>query len=266
MLKRIVGLIVAGLAALLLGGCMVAQSTYLKKVEEAEYLSREFADLKRSQEQLSAENSGLKTELADQTRQKQALEQLLASKTDALSQNVNDLRQKIAALEDENRELKKAREEKTSQLGTTYEKLLQDMKSEISQGQVVISELKGALTVTMEATMLFDSGRAEVKPEGQLILFKLVETLKGNRDRAIRVEGHTDNLAPSGALGRPFPTNWELSGARAVNVARYLQRQGVEPSLLSAVACGEHRPVADNATREGRARNRRIEITLVARD
>ena len=266
MLKLIVGLILAGVAALSLGGCMVAQSTYLKKVEEAEYLSREFADLKRNQEQLSAENGGLKTELADQARQKQALEQLLASKTDALSQNVNDLRQKIAALEDENRELRKAREEKTSQLGTTYEKLLQDMKSEIAQGQVVISELKGALTVTMEAAILFDSGRADVKPEGQLILFKLVDTLKRNRDRAIRVEGHTDNLAPSGALNRLFPTNWELSGARAVNVARYLHRQGVDPSLLSAVARGEHRPVADNATREGRARNRRIEITLVAKD
>ena len=66
MLKLIVGLIVAGVAALSLGGCMVAQSTYLQKVEEAEYLSREFADLKRNQEQLSAENGGLKTELADQ--------------------------------------------------------------------------------------------------------------------------------------------------------------------------------------------------------
>ena len=86
MLKLIVGLILAGVAALSLGGCMVAQSTYLKKVEEAEYLSREFADLKRNQEQLSAENGGLKTELADQARQKQTLEQELASQTDGLAQ------------------------------------------------------------------------------------------------------------------------------------------------------------------------------------
>lgn len=266
MSKRVIQLITVGLAALSLSGCLVAESTYLKKVEEADYLTREFAVLKQRQEQLTAENSTLKAELATQAKERKALEQLLTSKSDALSQNVSDLRQKVAALETENMELRKIKEEKVRELSNTYEKLLQDMKSEIAQGQVTISELKGKLTVNMEAAILFDSGRAEVKPDGLVILLKMVNTLKGVRDRAIRIEGHTDNVTITGALSRTFPTNWELSAARAINVARYLQRQGVDPSLLSAAAFGEYRPVADNDTREGRAKNRRIEITLVAKD
>ena len=140
------------------------------------------------------------------------------------------------------------------------------MKSEIAKGQVTISELKGKLTVNMEAAILFDSGKADVKDDGLEILLKMVETLKSVKDKAIRIEGHTDNVQISGGLMRQFPTNWELSAARAINVAKYLQQQGVDPAILSAAAYAEYKPVADNSSKEGRAKNRRIEITLVARD
>jgi len=266
MLKRIVYLVMAGLTALSLGGCLVAEGTYLKKVEETDNLTREYGDLKLKYEKLTAENAALKAEVASEFKVKQELEQLLKAKSDTLSQNINELRQKIAALESENKELLKAREEKVKEVSNTYEKLLQDMKSEISQGQVTISELKGKLTVNMEAAILFDSGKADVKPDGLTILQKMVETLKGVTDRAIRIEGHTDNVTIVGALTRVFPTNWELSAARAINVARYLQRQGLDPAVLSAAAFGEYKPVSDNGTKEGRAKNRRIEITLVAKD
>jgi chemotaxis protein MotB len=140
------------------------------------------------------------------------------------------------------------------------------MKNEIAKGQVTISELKGKLTVNMEAAILFDSGRADVKPEGLDILGKIVETLKNVKDKAIRIEGHTDNVQITGALVRTFPTNWELSAARAINVTKFLQEQGIDAANLSAAAFAEHKPVADNSTKEGRAKNRRIEITLVAKD
>jgi chemotaxis protein MotB len=176
-------------------------------------------------------------------------------------------------LESENKKLKedianlqKVKEEKVKEVSSTYEQLLQNMKSEIAQGQVTISELKGKLTVNMEAAILFDSGKADVKSDGLEILFKMVETLKGVKDKAIRIEGHTDNIQISGALTRQFPTNWELSAARAINVAKYLQQQGLDPANLSAAAFAEYKPVADNGTKEGRAKNRRIEITLVAKD
>jgi chemotaxis protein MotB len=131
---------------------------------------------------------------------------------------------------------------------------------------VTISELKGKLTVNMEAAILFDSGKADVKADGLLILQKMVDTLKAVKDKAIRIEGHTDNVLISGVLTRVFPTNWELSAARAINVTKYLQQQGLDPSILSAAAFGEFKPVADNTTMEGRAKNRRIEITLVSKD
>src|SRR2546422_11649754 len=69
-----------------------------------------------------------------------------------------------------------------------------------------------------------------------------------------------------GALTQRYPTNWELSAARAINIARYLQKQGVDPANLSSAAFGEFKPVADNATPEGRAKNRRIEIVLVPKE
>jgi chemotaxis protein MotB len=286
-MKPFVYLILSGLLAFSLSGCLVAESRYLQKVEEADNLTRELDSLKQKHAALTAEHSDLrahyeklKGEAAGLARDKQAitkdkeeLEQVLKAKSDTLSQNISDLRQRVAGLEGENKKLKeeiatlqKIREEKVKEVSNTYEQLLQDMKSEIAKGQVTISELKGKLTVNMEAAILFDSGEADVKDDGLEILLKLVDTLKGVKDKAIRIEGHTDNVQIIGALTRRFPTNWELSAARAINVARYLQQQGLDPATLSAAAFAEYKPVADNETREGRAKNRRIEITLVAKD
>lgn len=287
MLKHALYTMAAGLFILSLNGCLVAESSYLKKVEEVDSLTKNLSELQQRYEKLAADNTALKadheklkTEAAglykdklELIAEKKELEDVLKSKSDTLSKNISELRQKISELEKENGRLKediivlqKVKEEKVKEVSSTYEKLLSNMKNEIAQGQVTISELKGKLTVNMEAAILFDSGKADVKPEGLDILKKMVDTLKGVTDKAIRIEGHTDNVPISGNLARLFPTNWELSAARAINVARYLQQQGIDPVNLSAAAFGEHKPVADNTSGEGRAKNRRIEITLVAKD
>jgi len=98
------------------------------------------------------------------------------------------------------------------------------------------------------------------------VLKRVVDILKNLKDKAIIVEGHTDNVQIRGSLAQVYPTNWELSAARAINVARYLQQQGISPELLKAVACGEYKPIADNSTPEGRQKNRRIAIVLAAKD
>ncbi|HEU0265526.1 MAG TPA: OmpA family protein, partial [Geobacterales bacterium] len=159
-----------------------------------------------------------------------------------------------------------AKEEKVQQVSATYEQLLDKMKKEIAAGEVTISELKGKLTVNMVEAILFDSGKAEVKSKGVEVLQKVVDILKGVKDKSIRVEGYTDNVPIVGALTRKYPTNWELSSARAINVTRYLQQQGIAPEMLSAIAYGEYKPVADNATEVGRAKNRRIEIVLLPKE
>ncbi len=294
MYKRIFHAALIGVLMLSVSGCLVAESSYLKKVEEADTLTKNIDELQQKYNRLSSDNSALraeyeklKTEAAGLVIDKQGmaadikqLEDVLKAKSDTFSTTITDFRQKNSELEANNSRLKeeikklkediallqKVKEEKVKEVSSTYEQLLSNMKNEIAQGQVTISELRGKLTVNMEAAILFDSGKADVKQEGLTILNKMVETLKGVTDKAIRIEGHTDNVQITGGLTRIFPTNWELSAARAINVTRYLQQQGIDPLNLSAAAFAEHKPVADNSTKEGRAKNRRIEITLVAKD
>lgn len=286
-MKRILLLAAVVCSSFVLNGCLVAESKYLKKVEEADGLNKELTALQQKYRDLTAENEALKAQVAkltgtvaDLTKAKdklsadnKELEKVLKAKSDTLSQNITELRQKVADLEDENAgledevaTLQQAKEEKVQEVSKTYEDLLDKMKQEISQGQVTISELKGKLTVNMVDAILFDSGKAEVKAEGLTVLQKVVDILKNVKDKAIRIEGHTDNIQIGGALARKYPTNWELSAARAINVTRYLQQQGIDPANLVAAAYGEFKPVADNATEEGRAKNRRIEIVLVPKE
>jgi chemotaxis protein MotB len=282
-------LLLVACLAIALGGC-VSSGKYEMKEMEAMQLGSELASLKQKYAALSTERDGLTAEVArlngsvnglsaDRDKlsaENAALNETLRGKTDTLSKNITDLRQKISEMEADNNRLrmeiaslqkaKQEKEEKVQEVSKTYEQLMEKMKSEIAQGQVTISELKGKLTVNMVDKILFDSGKAEVKPEGLVILQKVIDILKGLKDKAIRIEGHTDNVQIVGNLAKKYPTNWELSAARAINVTRFLQQQGIDPANLGAVAFGEYKPVADNGSEEGKARNRRIEITLVARD
>ena len=287
MLKKVWLLAVLMVLSLSLSGCLVGEGKYLKKVEEAENLDKNLTALQQQYKALNSENEGLTStveklnkDLAALTKEKERLiadnkelDKVLKAKSDTLSKNITELRQKIADLESENARLKeeiamlkKAKEEEVQKTSKTYEDLLEKMKHEISQGQVTISELKGKLTVNMVYAILFDSGKAEVKPEGLVVLQKVIDILMGIKVKAIRIEGHTDNVQIVGALTKKYPTNWELSAARAINVTRYLQEQGIDPTSLGAVAYGEFKPVAANDTPEGKAKNRRIEIILVPKD
>ena len=163
-------------------------------------------------------------------------------------------------------ELKKTKEVEVRTVSKTYEDLLSEMKSEIAQGQIAITELKGKLTVDVVDKILFPSGQTEIRPEGLGVLKRVVEILMTVTDKVIRVEGHTDSIPIAGALAKRYPTNWELSAARALNVTRYLEKEGIDPALLSAVAFGEHQPIAENDTPEGRAKNRRIAIILLPKE
>jgi chemotaxis protein MotB len=255
-------LVVVVAIALAMGGCTVMGSTYTKKVNEADNNARELAALQQKYEALSAENStvkarvvGLTTDLVKTTGERNKV----VTDNKALENENARLRQDLAALQ-------KAQEEKVQKVSKTYEDLLVKMKGEIAKGQMTISELKGKLTVNMVDAVLFDSGKAEVKAGGQAILQKIISILKDVKDKSIRIEGHTDNVPIIGMLAKKYPTNRELSAARAINVTRYLQEQGIDPANLSAIAFGEYKPVASNDTPEGKAKNRRIEIILVPKE
>jgi len=117
--------------------------------------------------------------------------------------------------------------------------------------------------LTLEAGNLFDAGGFELNKKGRGLLRKTAEILMRISDAEIIVEGHTDNEKMGPKLKSTIPSNWELSALRAINVVKFLHDSlSIPNSRLSAVAYGETRPIADNATEEGKKKNRRIEILL----
>jgi len=291
MFHKTPGLAVVVVAFLILGlggldGC-VAQSDYLRKQAEADALNRDRAaltaqnsDFKAQIEKLTAATEGL---IADKDRLIVDTERLEKERTDLdarlnriteeTSRTIEELRNRNIELEGDKQMLaesisllKKTKEVEVRTVSKTYEDLLSEMKGEIAQGQIAITELQGKLTVDVVDKILFDSGQTEIRPEGLDVLKRVVEILITVTDKVIRVEGHTDSIPIAGALAKRYPTNWELSAARALNVTRYLEKEGIDPTLLSAVAFGEHQPIAENDTPDGRAKNRRIAIILLPKE
>ena len=164
-------------------------------------------------------------------------------------------------------ELSAEKEHELANVKQTYDNLVKEMRQEIEQGDIKITQAVDKLSVNFVEKILFDSGKDRIKPAGLDVLKRVGDILKGVGDRQIRVEGHTDNVPIGSRTRKRFPTNWELSTARATRVVRYLRDQvGISPDLLSATGYADNRPVADNETFEGRAQNRRIEIVLLPLD
>src|SRR5512136_3443222 len=149
----------------------------------------------------------------------------------------------------------------------THQSLEDEMRTALESKDVTISKLQGKLTVSILDRVLFDSGEADLKPAGAAVLRKVAGILASHPNLKIHVIGHTDNVPIKPAARSRFPSNWELSTARATAAVRFLtENADVDPRRLGAVGYGEFRPVADNATPEGRARNRRIAITILSEE
>jgi len=176
-----------------------------------------------------------------------------------LQQQLEQTRQVQEQLELTVEELSRQRAEEAAHFAS-----LQDaLKSELNESRVEISQLKNRTTVIkLTSEVLFDSGSARIKPEGKRVLSLIAESLNAYPQRAISIEGHTDNV-PIGPRAR-FVSNWELSAVRALAAVDFFQRESqVDPGRLQMVGLGEFHPVASNDTAEGRAQNRRIEIKLL---
>jgi chemotaxis protein MotB len=149
-------------------------------------------------------------------------------------------------------------------LHATKEKIETSLKEQIEAKEVKLEEIEGKLKVTLVDKILFDTGKVEIGKRGKEVLLELADSLRENKDQNIMVEGHTDDVPIGLALIEKYPTNWELSTARAVGVVRFLQEKGwIEPERLMAAGYSYYKPVASNDTPEGRRQNRRIEIILV---
>ncbi len=188
-----------------------------------------------------------------------------------LQETNTGLREKLVLTEDELKRLKadyenlqKRKDEELIHLKTTYDELVEGLKDEIEAGEVQIRRMKDRLSVNLVDKILFDSGKASVKPTGIKILRKIGAELAKIEGKRIQIEGHTDNVPIGGRLKEKFPSNWELSASRALAVVRILQADvGIDPTLLSSAGYGEYQPAVSNETSEGKADNRRIEIVLL---
>jgi chemotaxis protein MotB len=138
-------------------------------------------------------------------------------------------------------------------LNGTYQQLNQSLQAEVAANQVQIRQLQNRLQVTMVNDILFPEGGWELSQQGQQELNKIIPALEGISGKQIVIQGYTDYLPILPPLSDRFPTNWNLSAARAISVVRYFEAQGLDPNQLSAVAFGKYHPIASNDTPEGRA-------------
>lgn len=125
-----------------------------------------------------------------------------------------------------------------------------------------ISRSERGILISLGDSIMFDTGSAEIKDEAKKMLTAVLSVIKKIQNNIV-IEGHTDNIPIKSA---EYHSNWELSTARAMSVLMYLmQEDGIRPERFSASGYGEHRPIMSNATPEGRARNRRVDIIIVSK-
>ena len=254
-------------AALGLGG----GGYYMKRESNARAQLSE-VEQKAAELESRAKKSEIETEdLRAQLEQKKAE----ALKVSALSLQLEQAKAELSKAKDVAQEEKKALEKKLADQQLQMEKLKatavvsgedakleEELKKKLADKDVLISRLKDQLKVTVASEILFPSGSAELSPEGVDVLRKVAAAINKSQDE-VRVEGHTDNVPIAPVLGQYYPTNWELSTARAAVAVRTLEATGMVPaSRLSAVGYGDSRPLASNDNAEGQAKNRRVEIVF----
>lgn len=190
----------------------------------------------------------------------QAAERALEAQVEQLAQQDKSL----AAERDLLSQSVQAKDAELEQVRATYKTLEDKLQTEIKKGDIHLSESNGKVRVDLVDQILFDSGQAALSGRGAEVLLRVANVLTQMQDRQIQVAGHTDDSPISDRLQSTYPTNWELSVMRAVNVVRYLSEHGgVPPNRLVAAGYGQYGPLAPNTSVKGKSRNRRIEIMLM---
>jgi len=228
----------------------VARVRALEKSVAAERAQR--AAIEKRLDELNASKSSL--ELTSASLQEQRIELM------ERNEDLRLVRQELEKRLEDERLAREAAAEQVQSLSGTYQSLVDELESEVQAGRIEIQKLQGKLQVRALDRILFASGSADITKEGERVLQRVAEQIGKLPNQSIRVEGHTDNVPISTDR---FPSNWELSAARAARVVRAFEAAGIPADRLEAVGFGPNQPIESNGTANGRSRNRRIEIVLV---
>lgn len=186
------------------------------------------------------------------------------------------LKKQVAACQEREKQLEALVQGKDEQLKKQQDRYDRDIvnikakfANEEKNGDIRIRKVKGGISVTVADRLFFANGSAVITPSGKKVLKRVADTIKDMPDKAVRIDGHTDSkpIKKGSELYQVYPTNWELGAARAVNVVRFLTEVcGVDPETISASSYSLYHPIESNDTKNGRAKNRRIEIILLDKE
>jgi chemotaxis protein MotB len=227
------------------------------------------AALRRVQ-QLEGELGTIRTErdrLNEQLASLRSSSEQMASRLRALGEDVSRLQasntetqSELDAARRREEELRRQQQQAEARLAT-FRQMIGRFRAMIDQGRLRVRIVRGRMVIELPAGILFDSGDARLRREGEDVLRQVAQVLSQIPDRDFLVAGHTDNVQ-IGRGGR-FADNWELSSARAVNVSRFLAQNGVSAEHLGSAGYAEFQPAVANDTEQNRALNRRVEIVLM---
>jgi chemotaxis protein MotB len=243
------------LAAFVAVACGIPEEEYNAKLADIDKLKDDLDKSNAAGMQLAEELELLRTE--NQTLGARLAE--LGENVEKLLGEKSNLATDLAATKEREAQLKAEKEAQHKRMAK-YRQVIDKFQKLVSSGKLKIRVVRGRMVVEMASSILFPSGKSKLHEEGEIALAELAGILRTIRDRDFQVAGHTDNVP---IRTRQFPSNWELSAARAVSVVKFLQESGVKPAHMSASGYAEYQPAANNDTTEGKAENRRIEIVLM---
>lgn len=243
----------------MMNGCGVDQQIYDAAVKDRDQQKQKLAEAQAAND---AEKAAHKKDVAARDQKIDTLK----TKLESLGQDVSRLETERGNLGGELETAKKRMEDlrkaqaQAEARASQFRKLVSQFKQLTDAGKLQVELRENRMIVRLGDQILFDPGKTELKKEGEDALRQVTDVLKEIPNRNFQVAGHTDNIP---IKSKRFRSNWDLSTARAVEVVNFMISSGMEPKRLSAAGYADQSPVAQNDTSENKAKNRRIEITLV---
>ncbi|MBN2342325.1 MAG: OmpA family protein [Deltaproteobacteria bacterium] len=269
-------IIMACVLALTVSGC-VKKSLFEETSQQLAAVKSELADSQKQTieladalEQEKAKVAQLEEEIEQLKSALAATEKLLADEKkinadlqNELTSTINDKAKLEASAEELQKAVKELQERKAAAEARVkeFKNLLKKFQALIDAGKLEVKIKNGRMVLVLPTDILFDSGSAELSAEGKTAIMEVAEVLKTIKDKEYQVEGHTDNVPLTSK--KKFKNNWELASKRAMVVVDAMMEAGMQGETLSAASYGEYRPVASNKKKDGRAKNRRIDIVIV---